>query len=81
MSEENWYTRKELPPVGTECVLVEACSMIPGPRSVPGTVVTIVAHDDPNDGSPVAVYGYYCEDASCVLYHGLIAGYFKPLED
>jgi len=70
-----------LPPVGTVCIVNTQWTKNEHVKQFDKQSVLIVMHDTCPEGNPVAVFKMkFPEDCSCDVYHGLVAGYFKPIK-
>lgn len=81
MSDNSWYEKGKLPPVGIKCIVDSKECTAKFVRRFHGKTVNILMHMTDHAGDEVAIFSMPDpSDKSCLCFHGMAAGCFKPIK-
>lgn len=81
MSDNSWYEKGDLPPVGSKAIVDSEDCRDGYVRSFNGMIVDIVLHMTDNQGDSIAVFSMIDpSDRDCLKFHGMMRNCFKPIK-
>ena len=80
MSNNSWYEKGELPPVGSNVIVESGECTDQYVQSFNGMQVYIVLHMVDHTGDPIAVFSMIePKEMDCLKFHGMMQHCFKPI--
>lgn len=81
MSDNSWYEKGELPPVGSKCIVDSLLCTEEYVRSFNGMKVDIHFHMVDHQGDEIAIFSMVDpNDRDCLKFHGMMKNCFRPIK-